>query len=79
MKYWIYSTSGFSLTLAHLVNKNRDNSVDIDTGYGLGDRGSRDRFPAGVGNFSLHHPLQTGSGGQPSLLPNQYWGLFPWG
>jgi hypothetical protein len=27
----------------------------IALGYGLDDRGSRVRFPAGAGNFSLHH------------------------
>jgi hypothetical protein len=30
-------------------------------GYGLDDRGSRVRFPAGGGNFSLHHRVQNGS------------------
>jgi hypothetical protein len=30
-------------------------------GCGLDDRGSRVRFPAGVGNFSLHHRVQNGS------------------
>jgi hypothetical protein len=29
-------------------------------GYGLEDRGSKVRFPAGAGNFSLHHRVQTG-------------------
>jgi hypothetical protein len=33
-------------------------------GYGLDDRGSRVRFPAGAGNFSLHHRVQNGSGAQ---------------
>jgi hypothetical protein len=31
------------------------------SGYGLDDRGSRVRFPAGAGNFSLHHRVQNGS------------------
>jgi hypothetical protein len=29
--------------------------VAIVLGYRLDDRGSRVRFPAGAGNFSLHH------------------------
>jgi hypothetical protein len=33
--------------------------------YGLDDRGSRIRFPAGTGNFSLHHRVQNGSGAHP--------------
>jgi hypothetical protein len=31
-------------------------------GYRLDDRGSRVRFPARAGNFSLHHRVQNGSG-----------------
>jgi hypothetical protein len=37
-------------------------SVGIALGYGLDDRGPRVRFPAGAGNFSLHHCVQTDSG-----------------
>jgi hypothetical protein len=33
-------------------------------GYGLDDRGSKVRFPAGAGNVSLHHRLQNGSEAQ---------------
>jgi hypothetical protein len=33
-------------------------------GYGLDDRSSRVRFPAGTGNFSLHYRVQNGSGAQ---------------
>jgi hypothetical protein len=33
----------------------------IALGYGLEDRGSRVRFPAGNGNFSLHHRIKNGS------------------
>jgi hypothetical protein len=40
----------------------RDSSVGITLGYGLDNRGSRVRFPAGAGNFSLHHHVQNGSG-----------------
>jgi hypothetical protein len=35
-------------------------------GYGLDNWGSRFQFPAGVGNFSLHHRVQTCSGAHPA-------------
>jgi hypothetical protein len=38
-------------------------------GYGLDDRGSGVRFPAGAGNFSLHHRVQNGSGAHPASYP----------
>jgi hypothetical protein len=45
-------------------------SVGIALGYGLDDRGSRVRFPAGAGNFSLHHRcVQNGSGAHPACYP----------
>jgi hypothetical protein len=47
----------------------RDSSVGIALGYGLDDRGSRVRFPAGAGNFSLHHRVQKGSGAHPASYP----------
>jgi hypothetical protein len=43
----------------------RDSSVGTALGYGLDDRGSRVRFPAGAGNFSLHHRYQNGTGAHP--------------
>jgi hypothetical protein len=45
-------------------------------GYGMDDRGSRVRFPAGAGNFSLHHRVQNGSGAQPASYPMTTGGLF---
>jgi hypothetical protein len=51
------------------VWKSRDISVGIALGYGLKDRGSRVRFPAGAGNFSLHHCVQNGSGAHPASCP----------
>jgi hypothetical protein len=42
--------------------KSLDSSVGIVTGYGLDDWMIRVRFPAGAGNFSLRHHVQTGSG-----------------
>jgi hypothetical protein len=46
-------------------------------GYGLDDRGSRVRFPAGAGNFSLHHRVQNGSGAHPASYPMGTRGPFP--
>jgi hypothetical protein len=45
-------------------------------GYGLDDRGSRVRFPAGARNFSLHHRVHNGSG---ATQPPIQWvpGAFP--
>jgi hypothetical protein len=37
--------------------------------YRLDDRGSRVRFPAEAGNFSLHHRVQNGSGAHPASYP----------
>jgi hypothetical protein len=45
---------------------NSDSSVGIALGYGLDDLGSRVRFQAGAGNFSLHHRVQNGSGAHPA-------------
>jgi hypothetical protein len=51
-------------------------SVGIALGYGLNDRGSRVQFPAGVGNFSLHHRVQNGSGAHPASYPMSTRGSF---
>jgi hypothetical protein len=64
--YWIHTTAG-----------SRDSSVGIALSYGLDDRGSRVRFPAGVGNFSLHHRVQNGSGALPASYPMGTRGSFP--
>jgi hypothetical protein len=52
------------------VPKTRDSSVCIALGYGLDDWGSRVRFPAGAGNFSLYHRVQNNSG--PTQPPIQW-------
>jgi hypothetical protein len=44
-------------------------SVGIALGYGLYDRGSGVRFPAGSGNFSLHYRIQNGSEAHPASYP----------
>jgi hypothetical protein len=50
--------------------KSRDSSDGVALGYGLDHRGSRVRFPAGAGNFSLHHRVQTALG--PTQPPIQW-------
>jgi hypothetical protein len=54
-------------------------SVGIAPGCGLDDRGSRARFPAGTGNFSIHHRLQDGSGVHPATYPMGAKGCFSGG
>jgi hypothetical protein len=61
--------------LAQDTDRSRDSSVGIALGYGLDDRGSRVRFPAG--NFSLHHLVQTSSGAHISSYPMGNRGTFP--
>jgi hypothetical protein len=61
----------------HLTKiKSRDSSVGIATGYRLEGRGSTFRFPAGAGNFSLHHCVQKGSGTHTALYPMGAGGSF---
>jgi hypothetical protein len=57
----------------------RNSSVGIALGYGLEDRGSKVRFPAGAVNFSLHHRVQNGSGAHPASYPMVTGGSFPGG
>jgi hypothetical protein len=57
----------------------RGSSVGTALGYGLDDRGSRVRLPAGAGNFSLHHRVQNGSGAHPASYPMSTRGSFPGG
>jgi hypothetical protein len=56
-----------------------DSSVGIALDYGLDDRGSRFRFSAGAGNFSLHHRVQNGSGAHTDPYPMRNRGSFPGG
>jgi hypothetical protein len=50
----------------NVLMKSRNSSVGIALGYGLDDRGSRFRFPAGAENFSLHYRVQNGSEAHPA-------------
>jgi hypothetical protein len=61
----------FVLIISQLNGNSRDGSVGIALGYGLDDRGSRVRFPAGAGNFSLHYRIQNVSLG-PTQQPIQW-------
>jgi hypothetical protein len=69
----------FTFIFLPLCDKSRDSSVGIALGYGPDDRGSRVRFPAGAGNFSLHHRVQNGSGAHPASCPMGTRGFFPGG
>jgi hypothetical protein len=62
-----------------MEQKSRDISVSMALGYGLDDRDSRVRFPAGAGNSSLHHRVQNGSGAHPASYPMGTNGSFPGG
>jgi hypothetical protein len=66
-----------SFLLFSILHKSRDSSVGIALGYGLDDHGSRVWFPAGAGNFSLHHRVQNGSGAHPASCPMGTRGNFP--
>jgi hypothetical protein len=57
----------------------RDNWVGIALSYGLDDRCSGVRFPAGAGKFSLHHRVQNGSGAHPASYPMGTRASFPGG
>jgi hypothetical protein len=59
--------------------ESHDGSVGIALGYGLDSRGSRVRFPAGAGNFSLQHRVQKDSGAQSASYPMGTGGSFPGG
>jgi hypothetical protein len=65
------------ISLPTQSEKSPDSSVGIALGYGLDDRGSRVQFPAGTGNFSLHHRVQNGSGAHPASYPTGT-RVFPW-
>jgi hypothetical protein len=57
----------------------RDSSVGIALGHGPDDQGSRVRFPAEAGNFSLHHRVQNGSGAHLASYPMGTRESFPGG
>jgi hypothetical protein len=69
----------FNIFLPSTSRSSHDSSVGIALGYGLDDRSSRVRFPAGAGNVSLHHRVQNGSGAHPASYPMGTRGSFPGG
>jgi hypothetical protein len=69
----------YKFYLQPILMDSSDNSVGIALGYGLDDRDSRVRFPAGAGNFSLHHRVQNGSGAHPTSHPVGTRVYFPGG
>jgi hypothetical protein len=74
--YW--GCGGIAPRILNLGTRwSRDISVGIALGYGLDDRGSRVRFPAEAGNFSLHHRVQNGSEAYPASYPMGTRGSFP--
>jgi hypothetical protein len=52
------------------IRKSHDSSVGIALGYGLNDRGSRVRFPAGLGIFLFTTASRTALG--PTQFPIQW-------
>jgi hypothetical protein len=64
------------MSTAVIFNFIAHNSVGTALGYRLDDRGPRVRFPAGAGNYSLHHRVQNGSWSHPPCYPM---GSFPGG
>jgi hypothetical protein len=73
-----YLSLNASTTTTTTTSKSCDNSVGVALGYGLDDRGSRVRFSAGAGKFSLHQRIQNGSGAHPAYLMGTR-GFFPGG
>jgi hypothetical protein len=72
------NSSNVSCVLVPFLScKSRHSSVGIALGYGLDDRGSRVRFPAGAWNFSLHHRVHNGSGAHPASYSVGTRGSFP--
>jgi hypothetical protein len=82
-KYKLWSSSLCNFLLSSINSTppltSRDSSVGIALGYGLDDRDYRVRFPAGAGNFSLHHRVQNGSGAYPDSYSMGIRCFFPGG
>jgi hypothetical protein len=72
-------TALLSDTLNICSSQSRGSSFGIALGYGLDDWGSRFRFSAVAGNFSLHHRNWNGSGAHPSSYAMGTRGSFPGG
>jgi hypothetical protein len=68
----------FHSTLYNL-RRSRDYPVSIAIDYRLDNRMIGVQFPAGDGNFSFRHHVQTGSGAHPASYPMGTGGSFPGG
>jgi hypothetical protein len=75
--YFVQHRDNFNFTFISI--QSRDSSVGLELGYGMDDRGSRIRFQAGTGNFSLHHRVQNDSGAHPASYPMDTRVPFPGG
>jgi hypothetical protein len=73
------STHKFYCAIKNITLLSLHSTNNFHRYYGLDDRGSRIRFPAGAGNFSLHHRVQNGSGVHPTSYPMDTGGSFPGG
>jgi len=61
---WGFWKEGW-MTVASKTNRNKYIRI-YSSRAGLGAEWSGVRVPAGVGNYSLHHHVQTGSGAHPA-------------
>jgi hypothetical protein len=70
--FWrpLYAILLFFFSVAAMYCNPRDSSVGIALGYGLDDRGSRVRFPAGLGIFLFTTASRTALG--PTQPPIQW-------
>jgi hypothetical protein len=75
----MYMDTVATISLSSPTKQSRDSSAGITLGYGLDNRGSRVRFPAGAGNFSLHHRARKGSGAHSASYPMGTRDFFPVG
>jgi hypothetical protein len=81
LRYLIFIISlGLISKVKNLLKYNsRNSSVGTATNYGLDDRMNGVRIPAGAGDFSLRHRVQTGSGAHQVSYPVGTGGSFPGG
>jgi hypothetical protein len=78
-KDWYCVGSDQSEQHHHYHISTRGSSVGRALGYGLYDRGSRFRFPAGAVKFSHRHRVQYGSRAHPAFYSMGTRGSFPEG
>jgi hypothetical protein len=83
---WSYTSTPSIRPMARCSIKGRGTNLplphphsSVRIALGLDDRGSWVRFPAGAGNFSLHHCVQNGFGAHPASYPMGTRGFFSGG